>query len=150
MLSDRSDRGTHYLISINQIEDCLNLCYKMIAISLYQKKTHIWHIHDDCEGLNDWQHHGGRGRVGDEHGDEGRRDHEAEHDHLGRSSQHQDDPQSDPLVQAGVLDAHRQHQTSEHHKVGRFHVVHRDFALKKLNFIINSIIDYLVIICLII
>ena len=110
-------------------------------------KTNVWHIHDDGEGLDDGQHHGGRGRVGDEHGDECRRDHEPEHDHLGGSSQHQDDPQSDPLVQAGVLDAHRQHQTSEHHKVGRFHVVHRNFALKTLNFFI---INYLVIICLII
>jgi hypothetical protein len=50
-------------------------------------------------------------------------------------------------VQAGVLDAHRQHQTSEHHKVGCFHVVHRNFALKTLNFFI---INYISIICLII
>ena len=38
------------------------------------------------KGLHDWHHHGRGGRVGDEHGDDGCRQHEPEHGHFWWSS----------------------------------------------------------------
>ena len=65
--------------------------------------------------------------------------HETEHDHLGWRSEHEDDLEGDPFVKAGVFDADGEDQAAKHHEVRRFHVVHRDFALKiRLNKLWNN------------
>ena len=72
----------------------------ILQLLTFKMKPYIRHVHDNGKGLDDGQHHGGRGRVGDEHGHEGRGHHEAEQDHPGRSSQKEDDPQSYSFVEA--------------------------------------------------
>lgn len=88
-------------------------------------------IADFSKGLYYGHHHGCRGRVRDEHGDEGRRGHEPKHGHLGRGPHQQNDPKRDTAMEAAVLDARGQHEAAEHHEVGPAHVVDGYFVLKR-------------------
>jgi hypothetical protein len=58
-------------------------------------------VKDRHESVDDGHHHGGRRAIGDPHGDEGRRDHEAKEDHLGRGAEKEDDLESILRVRFG-------------------------------------------------
>ncbi len=88
-------------------------------------------MHRSCHSFNDGQHHGDRGRVGDPHGEEGRRRHEPEHDHLRGSPNQEEDLEGNPLVEARVLDADGHHEAAQEHEVRRLHVVDRHLVLKQ-------------------
>lgn len=61
-------------------------------------------LHLDQDGLHDGNHHGRSGVVRDPHGEEGRRDHEAQHEESGRGPDHAHRVEGEAPMQVALLD----------------------------------------------